>query len=164
MKNAIVLALVSLASANAFAAPKTARITSMNLDPNVLVGLKFDGGSLTIDNQGRDATLSLYHKQVCPAGRFCTQMIMAPMEVSLEIVSRKTNTCNAVVYTAMSDKRMVDGIRQVLTITDNVKNTCRYVQAIAPVEITYETAGQTRTGSMKTFSSFTAEAFVSAQN
>jgi hypothetical protein len=164
MKNAIVIALVSLASVNAFAAPKSARITSMNLDPYAFNHVAYNHGSITVDGHSRDATLSLYRTIRCAPGALCAQMIAAPLTITLEIVSRKTNTCGAVVYSAVSDNRMVDGLRQVLTITDNATNDCKTMRAISPVEVTYETMGMTRKGNLHTVSTFMAEAFVSAQN
>lgn len=164
MKTALVVALVSLASVNAFAAPKSARIVRMNVDPNAFSARHFVDGSITIDLVRREATLHLLPEQMrCPKGRACAQMIFAPIEVRLDIVSKKTGRCE-VTYVAESDRRMVDGLRQRLTIVDNAAMNCARIpeQRVAAVEVIYETAGRTRTGAIKTYSTFGAKPFVSA--
>lgn len=164
MKNALVLALVSLASVNAFAAPKSARIVHMNIDRDAFGGRRFVGGSVSVDLVRREANLHLLPAQIkCPKGRVCPAMIFAPVDISLPLVSKKTGRCE-VTYVAETDRRMVDGLRQRLTIVDNASANCMRIpeQRVEAVEVIYQTAGQTRTGAIKTYSTFGAEPFVSA--
>ncbi len=164
MKNALILVLVSLASISAHAAPKSSRILQMSLDRRDFGTTPFNGGSLTVDTATREATLTLYRSTPCTPGRVCPMIVFAPKIITLPLVSRQTNNCNAVVYTAVSDRSMVDGLRQVLTITDNANNECKTMRALSPIEASYETMGRTQLGSVQTYSSFSADAFVSAEN
>ncbi len=162
MKNLIVLTLVSLASVNALAAPKSARITSMDLDPQAFPSEVYTSGYINLDTRSRIANLFIYRKATCKPGKVCP-MGSPSRTIELKITSRKTNQCNAVVYTAMEDKRIVDGIQQILTITENKNYSCQ--PRVPAVSITYETNGRYMdTGNtFHTFSTFMAERFVSAQ-
>ncbi len=164
MKNALVLVLASLSAASAFATPvdtgaKTATITQMNLDRKAFGNVRYDTGMVTLDTQAREVTLTLYASRKCPKGRFCTMEMIAPYTVNLPIVSRKKDTCGAMVTIASEDQRTVDGVFKKITIVDNSTNKCLTMVALSPVAVTYETDGYSRAGSAKSVSTFIADPF-----
>lgn len=164
MKNALLLALVSLTSLNAFGAPMKANLTRLDLDPNAFGSAPYRGGSIRID--GSEATLTLVPDHRCAPGRVCTQMIREPYQVQLPIISREMGRCRTFIFTAEIDRRPVDGAFQRLVIVDHSGNTCQTIPENEMVEITYETSFYPRTGAgeVRSYSEMTAEAFVSAMH
>lgn len=159
MKNVFVLVLISLSSASAFALPMTAKITRMELDRDF--SGRYAGGTITVNPEAREATLRLIPAK-CPPGRMCPAVMRAPVEITLELVSRKYDRCQSIVYVAKSDLRLVDGLRQRLVITDYSSSRCMTIPELGAVEATYETDGRSMNGpSIHTFSRFSAKAFVS---
>jgi hypothetical protein len=164
MKNALLIALVSLTSVAAFGAPKSARLTHLDLDPHAFGNLSFTSGNVIVDTTARSATLTLYRATDCPAGRACSRVAYPPTVIELPLVSSRKDQCRALVYTAEVDRRRVDGSLQVLTITDHTTSECRTMPLFSPVTITYETDGFDRAGHVTSYSRFDADPFVSAEN
>jgi len=167
MKNALILALVSLASVNAFAAPVSAPLTKINVDPRAFGTARFGAGSMiSVDVAAREATLTLAYVRVCVPGTICSKIIRAPLQMTLPLVSRKTDQCNAVVYTAVSDQRRTTGILSTLVIRDNSTSHCTSTtgEVIAPLEIEYITEGSTASGNANSTSTFTADSLRSVQS
>jgi hypothetical protein len=148
MKNTLVLALFSLVSVNAFAAPMTATLTAIDADPAALTTKSFTGGSITIDVAARRAALLLVPAQMkCPVGQVCPMFLRAAMNIALPLVSRRTGECGDIVFVAQTDNRTVDGVLRRLTIVDHSHNTCPGTRNRVTVDGIYETDGRIHTRS-----------------
>jgi hypothetical protein len=120
---------------------------------------RVNGGQITLDLTARQATLTLYQPYFCPVDAICIAMMPAPVKIDLPLISKRRDSCGIVVYTALRDARPVDGILEVLEISDNTRNTCPTFVQLAPTDVSYRTAFVSRMNGVegKTHSQFEAD-------
>lgn len=140
--------LVVLGSINADARSmrqdfESAEITHMNIDAkSQLATERLDGSGLVYINHTQNtATLQLNRKFYCPPGRFCAQVMPAPVIITLPIKKVSEGACNSIIYVAAEDKRPVDGMYQGLRITDNKRfsESCLNTRFVDSTFVEYKT-------------------------
>lgn len=118
----------------------TAEITHADMDPRL--GWNVTGaGSVTVDFVRNTITLYLAQEFHCPSGRYCAQVMPAPVNIELPLVSRRKDRCGKIQYKALLDDTARDGLRETLVVTDHSRNTCPSPMNAthAPTEVIYKT-------------------------
>jgi hypothetical protein len=141
-----------------------ATIQNGNLDPRNGLGIsQIQGGLVEINHRrGGDVTLTLQPKFSCPAGRACAEVMPAPVQIRLPLVSVTRGECNTVVYTAKRDLRPVDGGLMQLQIVDNRANNCRTFVRVPATGITLSEIGPRASFNEERVSTFMATQLVNA--
>jgi hypothetical protein len=121
-----------------------------------LVAGRIEAGSVEIDTWSKEVTLSLNVGFYCPAGRFCPEVMPAPINVNLPIVSTTQDQCGTKIITARKDQPGQGG-REELEIRDNTKNKCPHFAPLADVEVIYVTESGSSPNKIR--STFSGERF-----
>ena len=115
--------VVSTPAAARHASPVlSASLTVLALDPQLSVSNNARA-SVEIDRAHKTVTVQL---NTCPVGAMC---IWAGPSYRADLVSTTTDACGAVVYTAKTDDRPVDGSLTEITVVDYSKLRCRIYRA-----------------------------------
>lgn len=73
---------------------------------------------------GDEIHVNVLNDQSCPPDRFCALHVMPPVaSFSAPIVDSETS-CGSIYYTAIIDRRPVDGLRVSITLVDHRARTC----------------------------------------
>ena len=116
-------------------------VQNAKMDPDLnLTG----AGSVTLDYDKKEVSLTFERRMPpCPEHKACIMMMPAPMQITLPIVSVKTDGCNLNTVVASQDQRPVDGIFQSFTLLDATNPKCMF---FAPVvqNATFVTQGYNR--------------------
>ena len=96
-----------------------------------------DSGHVTVDLTAGQISLFLQPAFHCPDGLVCIQVMPEPIIIDLPIVETVVNECNWTVYTAKVDKTPVDGLLEIITVSDYSKNTCPTIMALPETAVNY---------------------------
>jgi hypothetical protein len=113
----------------------TAALTTFNIDARESFA-HADAGSVTVDTQSREISISFAFRPVCNPGQLCPQFIENLGSITLPLVSAQADTCGSVTYTASRDLMTVDGGSQAIVVVDNSHFRCETLQALIPTEVT----------------------------
>lgn len=122
--------------------------------------MKISGGQISLDYFAGEVTLSLQPAFECPGKMICAQVMPAPIEVTLPLVHSFTDRCGTVHFTAKRDSRPVDGLNEVIRVSDHTRNTCPTLTILPATSVSYVQQGYNRInrGEFKFVHTFTAEA------
>ena len=135
-------------------------ILQADIDPELEFG-SFMGGSVQLDREAGQLTLTLRRSRFCRPGTPCPMWIPAPMIVTLPIAQQFVNRCGSLIVVAKKDARPVDGSLQELRIIDHTQNRCPTLIPLPAVETTYVTESAGFGGPVvKTLSKFVGDDFV----
>jgi hypothetical protein len=83
--------------------------------------------------------VTLNHVQpLCQPGKFCSQIRYPVLTFTADTIVKSVGTCNTTVYTATTDLRRVDGALTKITVVDHQTDTCKYLVAVPPTQVTVE--------------------------
>ena len=105
---------------------KTSDLTEWELGGNLPIGgQEIMSIRVQIDEVRDLGRLVISHPMPhCPAGMACIQVMPAPTVIELPLVSKSNGFCGGEIYVFEKDDTPVDGLRQTLTIYDDVTYFC----------------------------------------
>lgn len=112
-------------------------LTHITLDRGPLSSGRPEGGNIIINLTKRQIALHINLGFHCPPGRMCAQVMPAPIDVELPIVSQTADTCGTRAYVAVRDERPVDGVKELIRVVDNSHNRCPHTVMMPATEVTY---------------------------
>lgn len=99
------------------------------LDPAMFKDHEFNGAQVEINLTKARVTLSVYPD--------CVDCRTPPFTLSLPLVSAKKGACNVTTYVAHPTIMSMGGIWDTITIEDNSRNTCMYLNAIPDTRVVH---------------------------
>ncbi len=113
-----------------------AKVTEFNINQNWLGSPS--QGLVQVDKATQELRLTLWSPSPCDADMVCTAVIADYTEIVLPLLSTEVDTCGAIHYTAGVYNTPVDGLEEILTVTDNRAMTCEILVQFM-TEVTYRT-------------------------
>lgn len=149
MKKLFLASLAVLMGLNAEASSGSSQLYSQLDSFNFAVGSdlehrRIQSGNVTINLEAGRIELTLFPSFYCPPDRNCAQVMPAPIVVSAPLQSIEEGACRTIVYTASKDYRMVDGVLETITVTDNSRNPCQTLVPLKATEVRYSIEGGER--------------------
>jgi hypothetical protein len=149
----LVIGLVALTGFAAVAADATsaskvysADLTRFNPDSLLDQSGSIIAGTLEVDLSLKEIRLTLSKRFRCPKNVICAQMMPAPVEIALAIVSDGDAGCGRRTLVARKDR--ADGTYEELRVTDNTKSSCSEFNTNSATEIAYTHVDQPSAGQM----------------
>lgn len=128
-----------IAHADTLKTSEFVELDRIELDQNLPYMEHVNGGTVILNHEGREVTLTLTRKFHCPEGQICTQVMPKPVVIRLPIKHQFENSCGAYVYIAEYDARARGGELQTLSLVDHRNDQCRYLIAVPITEVNYHT-------------------------
>lgn len=144
---ALALAFTAQANARSIIRYVGAELTTIHLaQGSHLASMDIRSGKIALDNLSSEVTLTLNPEFSCPSDQFCPMIALAPVEVTLPVISREVDSCGNVHYTAKKDQRPVDGMNQMIVVSDNRANRCLTIVELPPTSVSFLQQGYDRFG------------------
>ncbi len=88
------------------------------------VEVEIANANISVNTAQKTVTLTVYRRVFCPPGRFCTQMMPAPLVIELPLTYVGSGFCGGTIMTASKDETAVDGYLTEIQIYDDNGNKC----------------------------------------
>jgi hypothetical protein len=120
----------------------SADLVKLSLQPGgYLEKARVSSGKIEVNRKSRTITLIAQPDFYCPPGKFCAQVMPAPIEITVPLNSVKTGGCGETIFSGSKDLRPVDGGLSQLTVVSNARNFCKYLVAIPATTVNYHYEG-----------------------
>jgi len=140
MKFVLMNLVTVMMSVPAFAA--SADLVTMSLQPGgYLEKARVTSGKIEVNTKSRTITLTVQPEFYCPPGKFCAEVMPAPIEITVPLRSVETGGCGEKVFSGSKDLRPVDGGLSQLIVVSNTHNFCKYLVAIPATTVNYHYEG-----------------------
>ena len=141
MSFAVMMTLVAAANAEARSLKfkETSTFTKFDFqNASSLSEKKIRQGSVTVSHATNSITIVLNPAFYCPPNMMCAQVMPRPIEYTAQNMQATQGNCGETIYSALTDKLPVDGLRVEITVVDHSTDHCKYFAPVAATETKLE--------------------------